>query len=412
MATSSSSAGAPADVLKTPSPPTSPKEDLSSSEQQPLLNEVHRETNFQEVTGIRSSVVGATGKQNPPSLASRVRQAVLLTPLYPVRFIRVLIQLGHEPVPPERRYIYSTIRCYVYYWPGLLGWVRAILKKDGLSELYRKVTGNLTMFYWPSIIGYARAIVRKDGWRELYCGVTGSLAVELINITASSLLSPIIKREVAKILLTIYPNNGGTPGNEGNNTQTTRAILVRGIGLFFHHLILKLAVTVIVQPFYVVAVRMIAQHVGKETLYSTLLGSLREIYHREGVTGFYKGVVPALLGGVLSTVVHTTIWMGLELVANMVTHELGKSVIRQILRPPLLSYIPWLCSYPFEVMRAVMAANGSGLLLGMEPHTPQFGNWRDAYRHLKTSHAMYRGSILYLPRHAYTNVTISDAETL
>lgn len=374
MSTSSSSAGA-AEGYKTPSPPPlSPRDELSE-QLLPPRNEVRRETSFQPrgapgVVGLRNTLMGAAGgKQDPPSFTSRVGQAVILTSLYPVRFVHVLIQLGHEPVPPERQY----------------------------SVIFRRY-----MYYWPGIIGYARAIVRKDGWRELYRGVTGNLTVDLVNIAASSLLSPLIKKMVAKIPLTIYPNDGDTPDNE-DNIQTTRAILIRGLRLFCNILVLKSTVTVIVQPFYVVSVRMIAQHVGKETLYDTLLGSLQEIYRRDGVAGFYKGVIPALLGGLLSTVMHVTIWVGLELVAKMVAQEMGKSVIRGILRPFLVSYIPRSYSYPFELMRAVMAANDSGLLLGQEPHTPRFSNWYDAYWHLKASHAMYRGSVFYLSRYAYTN---------
>ena len=363
---SSSSSGSAGAAEEVSSPLSSPKDDLSPSETLPPPSEVRREPNFQPgIAGFGNAVL----EQKPPSLASRVGQAVLLTPLYPVRFVHVLIQLGHEPVPPESRY----------------------------SIIFRRY-----MFYWPGIIGYARAIVRRDGWLELYRGVTGNLTVELVNIAASSLLSPLIKKTVAKIPLSVYPDDGDTPDNE-DNIQTTRAILVRGVRLFFHYLILKSTVTVLVQPFYIVAVRMIAQHVGKETLYDTLWGSLREIYRREGAPGFYKGIVPALLGGVLSTVMHVTIWVGLELLAKMVTHEMGKSVIRGILRPFLVSYVPRSYAYPFELMRAVMAVNDSGLCLGMEPHTPRFGSWCEAYWHLKASHAMYRGSVFYLPRYAYTN---------
>ena len=312
---------------------------------------------------------GIRGAIKPPTFVSRVTQAVLLTPLHPVRFVHVLIQLGHEPIPPERRY----------------------------SVIFHRY-----MYYWPGIIGYARAIARKDGWMELYRGIWGNLIVEVVNIVASTALSPVVNSLVGMLPLSVYPNNGDVPDNE-ENIQTTRAILVRGVRMFFNRLILRSSVTIIVQPFYTVAVRMIAQHVGKETIYNSVWGSLGEIYQREGMFGFYKGLVPALLGGVLATVMHVTIWVGLELAAKMINHEMGKTMIRGFVRPFLVSYIPRSYSYPFELMRAVMAANDSGLSIGMEPHVPKFQSWRDSYWYLKSHHAMYRGSVFYLPRYAYTN---------
>ena len=304
-----------------------------------------------------------------PGLPSRITQAVLLTPLYPARFVTVLIQLGHEPVPPERRY----------------------------SIIFRR-----HMYYWPGFFGYARAVVKQDGWLELYRGVTGNLAAEITAIVAHTLISPVVKAMVGKIPLSVVPSNGDTPDNE-DNIETTRAILVRGVRLFCNQLLIRSAVTVICQPLYTVNIRMIAQHVGKETIYDTVWGSFREIYNREGVAGFYKGVIPALLGGVLSTVMQVTLWVTFELVAKMIVQDVGKTMIRSVFRPFFTSYIPRSYAYPFELMRAVMAANDSGLRIGMEPHIPRFGSWTDCYRHLKAQHVMYRGSVFFLPRYAYTH---------
>lgn len=343
----------------------SPKEDaeVAATEERPL-EEVRRDA-------VRNAGVGnilqRAQANKPPTFVSKITQAVITTPLHPVRFVHVLIQLGHEPIPPQRRYSFLFQR-YMYYWPG--------------------------------IIGYAKAIARQDGWRELYRGVGGSLAAEVVNIFATTLLSPLVKRAVDMLPLSVVPNDRNTPDNE-ENIQTTRAVLVRAVRLFVHQFILRSAVTVIVQPFYTIAVRMIAQHVGKETIYTSVWSSLQEIYRREGIAGFYKGIVPALLGGVLATVMHMTIWIGLELAANMVTQAWGKTLITNVVRPFLVSYIPRSYSYPFELMRVVLSVNDSRLTIGMEPHTPTFNGWRDCFWHLKSHRLMYRGSVFYLPRYAY-----------
>ena len=356
---------------ETETPPFSPKDDEAAAElpdERRLPVPVEREQGVGSIHTIPAGLPRLGGPPSTPTLRSRLTQAVLMTPLYPMHFVRVLIQLGYEPVPPERRYSIVFQR-YMYYWPG--------------------------------VIGYARAIARRDGWLELYRGVTGNLATKTVAIVASSLLSPVTSKIVGKIPLSVVPSNGDTPDNE-DNIETTRAILVRGLRLFCNQLILRSAVIVICQPFFTINVRMIAQHVGKETLYNNLWRAMVEIYSREGVAGFYKGVVPALLGGVLSTVMHVTLWVGLDLIAKMIAQDGAKMVIRTLVRPFLVSYIPQSYAYPFELMHTVMAANDSGLQIGREPNMPRFNGWRDCYRHLKAQHVMYRGSVFFLPRYAYT----------
>ena len=370
----SSSATAASPPPETPTSLLSPKEEdgETATEGRPL-EEVRRDPVRPAGAGV--NIFGelqrarqARNVTKPPTLVSKLTQAVLTTPLYPVRFVHVLIQLGYEPIPPQRRYSFLFQR-YMYYWPG--------------------------------IIGYAKAIARQDGWRELYRGVGASLTVDVVSICATTLLSPLVKTVVDKIPLSVVPSDRNTPDNE-DNIQTTRAVLVRGVRLFFHQLILRSAVNIIVQPFFTVGVRMIAQHAGKETLYKSVLSSLQEIYRREGIAGFYKGIVPALLGGVLATIMHVTIWVGLELAANMVTQAWGKTLITNVVRPFLVSYIPRSYSYPFELMRVVLSVNDSGLAIGMEPNIPTFNGWRDCFWHLKSHRLMYRGSVFYLPRYAYT----------
>lgn len=52
-------------------------------------------------------------------------------------------------------------------------------------------------------------------------------------------------------------------------------------------------------PFRVVSLRMMAQFVGRESKYSSVLGSLYTIYKEEGLLGLYCGIVPKILGEAL-----------------------------------------------------------------------------------------------------------------
>lgn len=54
------------------------------------------------------------------------------------------------------------------------------------------------------------------------------------------------------------------------------------------------------QPFHVITIRMMAQFVGGEAKYTGVLGSVREIYRENGVGGFFSGLIPRVLGDVIS----------------------------------------------------------------------------------------------------------------
>ena len=326
-------------------------------------------SNFQRLVSHGQQQRRQVLTHSAPTLASKVTKTVAMASLHPVRFVHVLIQLGYEPTPPHRRY----------------------------SLLFRRY-----MYYWPGLFGYARAIVKRDGFWELYRGVTGCLAAEVVAVLATSALDPLITRAVNALPLKVVPSDGGdTPDNE-DNIQTTRAVFVRGVRLFTRQLLVRSFLLVIVQPFYTISVRMIAQHVGKEAIYTSIWTSLREIYREEGLAGFYKGTIPAFLGVVLSSVMHATLWVGLELAANAVSEAYIKAFIRDLLRPFMIMYVPKSYTYPFDLVRTVMAANNSRLAIGGPPHFPIFNGWRECVSHLRSGRSLYRGSAFIFPRYAYT----------
>ena len=61
---------------------------------------------------------------------------------------------------------------------------------------------------------------------------------------------------------------------------------------------------VITRPFTVITLRAIAQHVGQETMYSSVLQAVRHIYNEEGIAGFYSGLVPAMFSHVMNSLIH------------------------------------------------------------------------------------------------------------
>ena len=64
--------------------------------------------------------------------------------------------------------------------------------------------------------------------------------------------------------------------------------------------------TVICSPFHVISIRMMAQFVGRETKYTSIFGSIVQIYKDEGILGFFAGLIPRLLFDISCVVVAST----------------------------------------------------------------------------------------------------------
>ncbi|KAK2718337.1 hypothetical protein QYM36_005596 [Artemia franciscana] len=86
---------------------------------------------------------------------------------------------------------------------------------------------------------------------------------------------------------------GDVPGNRLNN--------------FLRHLLKDLAGTIasviVSHPFMVVTARMCAQFVGRESLYTGIRSSFRDIFLREGIQGLFAGITPRLIGEALVVVI-------------------------------------------------------------------------------------------------------------
>lgn len=82
--------------------------------------------------------------------------------------------------------------------------------------------------------------------------------------------------------------------------------------------VVHVAGTVISSPFHVISLRMMAQFVGRETKYTSILGSVVQIYKDEGILGFFSGLIPRLLFDVTCVVF-----------ASTATYLIGRHFIRE-----------------------------------------------------------------------------------
>lgn len=110
---------------------------------------------------------------------------------------------------------------------------------------------------------------------------------------------------------------------------------------------------IISSPFHVISIRMMAQFVGKETKYNTIMGSIVQIYNDEGIWGFFSGLIPRLIFD-LSCVV----------IASTATYLIGRHFIKdkeaRVYISPLSSFICSSVMYPMNVVSTCMIVNASG----------------------------------------------------
>jgi carrier protein len=154
---------------------------------------------------------------------------------------------------------------------------------------------------------------------------------------------------------------------------------------------------IISSPFHVISIRMMAQFVGRETKYTSIFGSIIQIYKDEGILGFFSGLIPRLIFD-LSCVV----------VASTATYIVGRHIIREkegrMYFGSLSSFVCSSMFYPMNVVSTCMIVNGSGLRAGSLPFMPHFDSWQHCYTSLKLSGDHKRGSSLFF-RYLKTNKT-------
>ncbi|KAL5107335.1 hypothetical protein TcWFU_001308 [Taenia crassiceps] len=139
-------------------------------------------------------------------------------------------------------------------------------------------------------------------------------------------------------------------------------------------------------PFQVIMIRQIAQLVGKETIYSNILKAFVEINVNEGLPGLFSGLIPRLLGEVI------TVW----LTAGM-AYVLKKYLMSEDTDPFVKGQTPYIagmlvssCTHRLTVTSTVMAVSGSGLSVAVP-----FRNSLDCYNYLSTRNAFMRGASLF-----------------
>ncbi|VDL14653.1 unnamed protein product [Hymenolepis diminuta] len=193
--------------------------------------------------------------------------------------------------------------------------------------------------------------------------------------------------------------------------ETTKLTIARCLGLLVSY------------PFQVIMIRQMAQLVGNETIYSSILQAFVEINANEGLPGLLSGLIPRLLGEVITVwltagmayivnrylipegsdpkfkeqtpYIASSLWFaysGFDVgphchatypINSSILHEDGLTTYSQIV-------IVSSCTHRLTVTSTVMAVSGSGLSVDVP-----FKNSLECYNYLSTRNAFLRGASFF-----------------
>lgn len=261
--------------------------------------------------------------------------------LHPFEYSKTLIQLGYEPIAAR---------------PG----------KSLLGKPIMKL---------PNIFQYAGHIRQIDGFYGCYRG----LAPKLVG----SVVALVVSERVADKLGLDKPDE-----IKDDLDLSEEEMYVQFKTTLKRDIVLMVSGIVASQPFHVISVRMMAQFVGRETLYTSILGSVAEIWKTEGIAGFFAGIVPKLLCDVACLVLSSsTVYI---LNKYLIKDKLGRQYNAGFTQFAISSLL-----YPLQVVSTCCVVSGSRLMAGQPPIMPAYNNWVDCWNDLQVRGEIKRGSSLF-----------------
>ncbi|NXC06857.1 MTCH2 protein, partial [Orthonyx spaldingii] len=295
----------------------------------------------------------------------------------PLMYVKVLVQVGYEPLPPTLgRNIFGR---QVYQLPGLFSYAKHIMKVDGRAGLFKGLAPRL----------------------------------------CSSAIGTVVHSKVKQL----FPSDSSFPLQPGASKKEPVSSLEQVLKETSQEMVARSAATLITHPFHVITLRCMVQFIGRETKYSGTLSAFATIYREEGILGFFAGLIPRLLGDILS------LWLCNMLAYLIDTYALengvgsapgpGDGVFREP-RPraggiqvlllllqvstmtemknysqAVTGFFASMLTYPFVLVSNLMAVNNCGLAGGLLPYAPTYSSWLDCWSQLHREGNMSRGNSLF-----------------
>uniref|UniRef100_A0A8D0AUB0 Mitochondrial carrier homolog 2 n=1 Tax=Sander lucioperca TaxID=283035 RepID=A0A8D0AUB0_SANLU len=263
---------------------------------------------------------------------------------HPLMYIKVLIQVGHEPLPPS------------------LG-----------RNLFGRQVHQL-----PGLFAYAKHIIQIDGKAGLFNGLVPRLCAGSIGTIVHSKVLQVGLNRSQDVITPLQKAVEGSLQHVVN--ETTKEMIARSCA------------TVVTHPFHVITLRCMVQFIGRETKYSGVFDSIFTVYREEGILGFFAGLIPRLLGDVLS------LW-----ICNLLAHLINTYAIDDSMShtgeikncsQAVTGFFASMLTYPFVLVSNLMAVNNCFLEV-CPPYASVYPTWVDCWRHLSREGNMSRGNSLF-----------------
>lgn len=278
---------------------------------------------------------------------------ILAIPSYPFFFAKTLIQIGYEPLPPYRAKSLFGFGPTRMYLPGAFTYVRYIYTVDGFSGLFR----------------------------GLGCYVASGLAHRYT--------SGLVQQFAEDRMPHVPPDQHSAVAKFARKTAVD--VVSNGWAVLAS------------QPFYVMALRCVAQFVGGETKYSSfnVFANAGVIYSEEGIQGFFAGLVPRLCLEV-STVLafNALVESGRWLTGHSDGRNKGEGSMDNF-RCILARLLVTSLTYPLALISTIAAVNNCGLDATRPPMMPVYRSFRDIADDLSSTKQLTRGSKLFVRQLPY-----------
>ncbi|CAF0974542.1 unnamed protein product [Brachionus calyciflorus] len=278
-------------------------------------------------------------KKKEASVSSALSAGLFQLPFYPMTYVKVLIQAGHEPLPPFRsRSLFGREQ---FFYPNNFSYMRYIYSVEGLTGLYR---------------GIGMKIISHSVATFVYDKVN-------LMLEETEQIEQEEKKDKNDDKFIVFIK------------QSSKEITARCWGVVFSH------------PFHVMGLRCMAQFIGGETAYSSwnIFHNISEIYRSEGVLGFFSGLIPRLLFEA-STIALTSS------LAYLIKTYIYEDKDIDALIDLFSSLISNSITYPLSVVSTISCISGSALMAARPPRMLLYSSWIDIFRNLYENNELKRGA--------------------
>uniref|UniRef100_A0A3B1J8P8 Mitochondrial carrier homolog 2 n=1 Tax=Astyanax mexicanus TaxID=7994 RepID=A0A3B1J8P8_ASTMX len=235
------------------------------------------------------------------------------------------------------------------------------MKRVGHEPLPPTLGRNLfgrQVYQLPGLFAYAKHIIKIDGKSGLFNGLAPRLVAGTIGTVVHS--------KVLQVMSSSQKKEEGSLPHVIN--ETTKEMIARSCA------------TIVTHPFHVITLRCMVQFIGREAKYSGVFDSIITVYREEGILGFFAGLIPRLVGDVLS------LW-----ICNLLAHLINTYAIDDSMShtgeikncsQAVTGFFASMLTYPFVLVSNLMAVNNCGLAGGLPPYAAVYPTWLDCWSHL------------------------------